>query len=138
MTAKFRTAAKTLTSAAVAIVLGVTAIGATAQPRPDIVRNNDQRYETATTIVMTTATTAVATTAATWIAATTTAAPTLQAMLATTTHAAQAPTTAGTEATACHRRIAQEAMWWMTGAATACRHRQEATNGFNTEETISW
>ena len=45
MTAKFRTAAKTLTSAAVAIVLGVTAIGATAQPRPDIVRNNDQRYD---------------------------------------------------------------------------------------------
>ncbi|QIL83365.1 RcnB family protein [Diaphorobacter sp. HDW4A] len=45
MTAKFRTAAKTLTSATVAILLGVTAIGATAQPRPDIVRNNDQRYD---------------------------------------------------------------------------------------------
>ncbi|MBF5002888.1 RcnB family protein [Diaphorobacter caeni] len=45
MTAKFRTAAKTLTSAAVAILLGVAAIGASAQPRPDIVRNNDHRND---------------------------------------------------------------------------------------------
>ncbi|QNP47739.1 RcnB family protein [Diaphorobacter aerolatus] len=44
MTAKIRTAAKTLTSAAVALVLGVAAIGATAQPRPDINRN-DPRYD---------------------------------------------------------------------------------------------
>lgn len=48
MTAKLHIAAKSLTSAAVAIVLGVTAIGATAQPRPDIVRNDgryDNRYD---------------------------------------------------------------------------------------------
>lgn len=43
MTAKIRTAAKAMTTAAVALVLGVTAIGAYAQPRPEI--RNDQRHD---------------------------------------------------------------------------------------------
>ncbi|WP_353236606.1 RcnB family protein [Diaphorobacter ruginosibacter] len=40
MTAKIRTAAKTVTATVVALMLGVTTIGAYAQPRPDVRRDN--------------------------------------------------------------------------------------------------
>lgn len=47
MTARIRTAAKTMTTAAVAMVLGVSAIGVQAQPaRPDITRDyRNDRYD---------------------------------------------------------------------------------------------